>query len=112
MCLNKQHTVGGLNIMKLEYKRDKIKDGSKTVANIKGDKLRSGTGISTLCNVKDNKVRKGSGISTLCNVKNGDIRDGNGISRKAKVKDVRKMIRGSESLSDVLIAAVWQSFIR
>ena len=98
--------------MKLEYRRDQLKDGSKTIANIKGDRLRSGTGISTLCNVKDNKVRKGTGISTLCNVKNGDIRDGNGISRKAKVKDIKKMIKGSESLSDVFVAAVWQMFIR
>ena len=49
--------------MKLEYRRDQLKDGSKTIANIKGDKLRSGTGINTLCNVKDNKVRKGTGIS-------------------------------------------------
>ncbi len=98
--------------MKLEYRRDQLKDGSKTIANIKGDRLRSGTGISTLCNVKDNKVRKGTGISTLCNVKNGDIRDGNGISRKAKVKDIKKMIKGSESLSDVFIAAIWQTFIR
>ena len=98
--------------MKLEYRRDQLKDGSKTIANIKGDRLRSGTGISTLCNVKDNKVRKGTGISTLCNVKNGDIRDGTGSSRKAKVKDIKKMIKGSESLSDVFVAAIWQTFIR
>ena len=55
--------------MKLEYKGDKLKDGSKTIANIRGDKLRSGTGSSTLCNVRDDKVRKGTGTSTLCNVK-------------------------------------------
>ena len=48
----------------------------------------------------------------LCNVRNGDIRDGNGSSRKAKVKDVKKMIRGSDSLSDVFVAAIWQTFIR
>ena len=98
--------------MKLEYKRDQIKDGSKTIANIRGDKLRSGTGSSTLCNVRDDKVRKGTGSSTLCNVRNGDIRDGTGSSRKAKVKDIKRMIRGSESLSDVFISAIWQTFIR
>ena len=98
--------------MKLEYKRDRIKDGSKTIANIRGDRLRSGTGSSTLCNVRDDKVRKGTGSSTLCNVRNGDIRDGTGSSRKAKVKDIKKMIRGSESLSDVFVAAIWQTFIR
>tara|TARA_B110000305_G_scaffold224759_1_gene270634 strand:- start:2482 stop:2778 length:297 start_codon:yes stop_codon:yes gene_type:complete len=98
--------------MKLEYKGDKLKDGSKTIANIRGDKLRSGTGSSTLCNVRDDKVRKGTGSSTLCNVKNGDIRDGTGTSRKAKVKDIKKTIRGSDSLADVYIAAIWQMFIR
>ncbi len=98
--------------MRLEYKRDQLKDGSKTIANIRGDRLRSGSGQTTLCNVRGDNVRKGNGQTTLCNVRNGDIRDRNGQSRKAKVKDIKKMIRGSESLSDVLIAAIWQSFIR
>ena len=98
--------------MKLEYRREQLKDGSKTIANIRGDKLRKGTGTSTLCNVRDDKVRRGTGTSTLCNVKNGDIRDGTGTSRKAKVRDVKKMIKGSESLSDVFLAAIWQTFIR
>ena len=98
--------------MKLEYRREQLKDGSKTIANIRGDKLRKGTGSSTLCNVRDDKVRRGTGTSTLCNVRNGDIRDGTGTSRKAKVRDVKKMIKGSESLSDVFIAAIWQTFIR
>tara|TARA_Y100000741_G_scaffold158037_1_gene119432 strand:+ start:3418 stop:3714 length:297 start_codon:yes stop_codon:yes gene_type:complete len=98
--------------MKLEYRREQLKDGSKTIANIRGDKLRKGSGSSTLCNVRDDKVRRGTGTSTLCNVKNGDIRDGTGTSRKAKVKDVKRMIKGSESLSDVFIAAIWQTFIR
>ena len=98
--------------MKLEYRREQLKDGSKTIANIRGDKLRKGTGSSTLCNVRDDKVRRGTGTSTLCNVRNGDIRDGTGTSRKAKVRDVKKMIKGSESLSDVFLAAIWQTFIR
>ena len=98
--------------MRLEYKRDKLKDGSKTIANIKGDKLRSGTGSTTLCNVRGDKVAKGTGSSTLCNVRNGDIRDGTGSSRKAKVKDIKKRIRGSETLADVYVAAIWQTFIR
>ena len=98
--------------MRLEYRREQLKDGDKTIANIRGDKLRNGTGSSTLCNVRDDKVRRGTGSSTLCNVKNGDIRDGTGSSRKAKVKDIKKMIKGSESLSDVFVAAIWQTFIR
>ena len=98
--------------MKLEYKNDRIKDGSKTIANIRGDRLRRDTGSTTLCNVRNDRVRKGTGSSTLCNVRNGDIRDGSGSSRKAKVKDIKKMIRGSDSLSDVFVAAIWQTFIR
>tara|TARA_Y100000768_G_scaffold387940_1_gene381096 strand:+ start:10 stop:324 length:315 start_codon:yes stop_codon:yes gene_type:complete len=98
--------------VRLEYRREQLKDGGKTIANIRGDKLRNGTGSSTLCNVRDDKVRRGTGSSTLCNVKNGDIRDGTGSSRKAKVKDIKKMIKGSESLSDVFVAAIWQTFIR
>ena len=98
--------------MKLEYKNDRIRDSSKTIANIRGDRLRRDTGTTTLCNVRNDRVRKGTGTSTLCNVRNGDIRDGSGSSRKAKVKDIKKMIRGSDSLSDVFVAAIWQTFIR
>ena len=98
--------------MKLEDKSGQIKNGTKTIANIRGDKLCAGRGSNTLCNVKDDRVRKGIGSTTLCNVKNGDIRDGKGTSRKAKVRDIKKMIRGSDSLSDVFVAAVWQTFIR
>ena len=98
--------------MKLEYKRGHIKNGSKTIANIRRDRLCAGTGTTTLCNVRDDRVRKGTGSTTLCNVKNGDIRDGTGSSRKAQVEDIKKIIRGSDSLSDVFIAAVWQVFIR
>ena len=59
--------------MGLEYKNEQLKDGSKTIANISGDRLRSGTGSSTLCNVRDDRVREGTGSSTLCNVKNGHV---------------------------------------
>ena len=98
--------------MGIKFDGTKVKDGSKTIANFSGDKLRKAAGTSTLCNIRDDKVRRGTGTSTLCNVKNGDIRDGTGTSRKAKVRDVKKMIKGSESLSDVFIAAIWQTFIR
>ena len=58
ICLiNKYILLLGDKFMKLEYKRDQIKDGGKTIANIRRDKLCAGTGTTTLCNVKDDKVR-------------------------------------------------------
>lgn len=98
--------------MRLEYKKEQLKDGSKTIANIKGTALRTGTGSTTLCNISGDNVRKGTGSTTLCNVKNGDIRDKTGSSRKARVRDIKKQIRGAQSLSDVFIAAIWQTFLR
>ena len=98
--------------MKLEYKREQLKDGSKTIANFRGTALRANTSSTTLCNVKGSNVRKATGSTTLFNVKNGDIRDKTGSSRKARVRDIKKQIRGAESLSDVFIAAIWQTFLR
>ncbi|KRP35490.1 MAG: hypothetical protein ABS34_10895 [Opitutaceae bacterium BACL24 MAG-120322-bin51] len=93
--------------MTLEYKNDRILDRGKTLANIKRDRLNEGIGSKPLCNVKDDRIREGIGSSTLCNVKNGDIRENIGSKRLAKVQDIRKQIKNSESLSDTFVAAVW-----
>ena len=79
----------------------------KTLANIKKDRLNSGTGSIAICNVKDDRVRSKTGSSAVCNVKNGVIREKTGSRRLEKVKDIRKEIKNAESLSDVFIAAVW-----
>jgi len=97
--------------MKLEYKRDKIYDGFKVIANIKNSYLREGSGSKTIANIKDGKIRKDNGSLTLCNVKNNDIRKGTGSSRMVRVRDVRKQIKNSDSLSDEFIAAIWYMYI-
>ena len=98
--------------MALEYKNNRLLDRGKTLANIKKDRLNSGTGSSAICNVKDDRVRDKVGSSVVCNVKNGDIREKIGSRRLEKVKDIRKEIKNSESLSDVFVAAVWWYFMR
>ena len=98
--------------MTLEYKNDRISERGKTLANIKRDRLNEGIGSRPLCNVKDDRIRERIGSSTICNVKNGDIREKIGSKRMAKVKDIRKQIKNSESLSDTFVAAVWWYFIK
>ena len=96
----------------MEYKRDRIIEKNKTLANIKKDRLCEGIGSSAICNIKDDRVREKIGSSVVCNVKNGDVREKTGSKRLAKISDIRKEIRNSESLSDPFIAAVWYYFIR
>ena len=98
--------------MALEYKKDKINEGSKTLASIKGDRLNKGTGFTTLCNIKDDKVRDKTGFTVICNIKNGEVREKSGFKRLAKIKDIRKEIKNSESLSDAFVAAVWWYLIK
>lgn len=97
--------------MGYEYKRDKIYFKSSAVANISGSNLREGLGSRTICNIRDGKVREKNGSSTVCNIRNGDVRMGLGSSRIAKIKDIRKQIKNSASLSDEFIAAIWFYFI-
>lgn len=98
--------------MAIEYKNNRLIEGVNTFANVKKDRLNSGTGSSAICNVKDDRVRSKTGSSAVCNVKNGVIREKTGSKRLEEVKDVRKLIKNSESLSDVFVAAVWWFFLR
>ena len=91
----------------MAYKFDgtKLKDGSKTIFNVSGDKIREGTGITTVANVSGDNIRSGTGISTAGNVKNGNLRKGTGISTWMKMRDIEKEISGHTS--DVMRAALW-----
>lgn len=96
----------------MEYKRDRIVNKGKALANIKRDRLCAGTGSSVICNIKDQWVREKTGSSVICNVKNGDVREKTGSKRLVKVSDIRKEIKNSDSLSDSFVAAVWHYFLR
>ena len=96
----------------MEYKRDRIVNKGKTLANIKRDRFCAGTGSISICNIKDERVREKTTSTVVCNVKNGDIREKTSSKRLVKVKDVRKEIKNSESLSDTFVAAVWHYFLR
>ena len=98
--------------MALEYRNNRLIERGKTLANVKKDRLNSGTGSSAICNVKDDRVRSKTGSSAVCNVKYGEIREKTGSKRLKTVKEVRKEIKNSESLSDVFIAAVWWFLMR
>jgi hypothetical protein len=93
--------------MALVYKNSRLTERGKTLANVKKDRLNSGTGSSAICNIKDDRVRSKTSSSVVCNVKNGVIREKTGSKRLEEVKDIRKEIKDSESLSDVFVAAVW-----
>ena len=97
--------------MSYEFRKDKILNRGRTIANIRDGKLREGNGSRTICNIKDDKVRDGNGSSTVLNVKNGDIREKSGSRRLARVRDVRKEIKNGDTFSDVYIAAVWHYII-
>ena len=78
--------------MALEYKNSRLTERGKTLANVKKDRLNSGTGSSAICNIKDDRVRSKTSSSVVCNVKNGVIREKTGSKRLEEVKDIRKEI--------------------
>jgi|GEM_PF-3483800 hypothetical protein len=100
--------------MSLEYKNEKLYERYKShpLANISRDLLREGRGSTVICNIKNDLVRDKRGSTVICNVKNGDVRDKRGSTRKAKIRDIRKEIKNSESLADSFVAAVWHYFLR
>lgn len=94
-----------------KYKFDgtKLKDGSTTIANVKGNDIRDGSGSTTVANIKGDDIRKGNGSTTLFNVKGDDIRQGNGSTRIAKMDDVDDDIDGP---GHVVKAALWLFYCR
>jgi hypothetical protein len=53
-----------------------LKEGSTTIANVKGNEIRKGLSSSVIGNIKGDEIRQGSGSAVLFNVKNDEIRQG------------------------------------
>ena len=99
--------------MALKFDGIKLTDGSKTLANVKGDKIYEGTSSGkTLANVKGDKIYEGtSSGKTLANVKGDKIYQGTSSSTTLfKTSDAAKKI-GSTSQGP-LTAALWYFFCR
>lgn len=94
-----------------KYKFDgkTLKFGSKTIANISGDKIRKGSGSSVEANIRNEQIRKGSGSSVLANVRGRDIRQGSGSSKIATMDDVDKAIEGPGGTTK---AALWFLYVK
>ncbi|WP_412463315.1 hypothetical protein [Halobacteriovorax sp. RT-2-6] len=63
---------------KLKFDGVKLKNGSRTIANVSGDKIRVGTGSRTVLIISGDKVREGTGSRTLFNVKTITYEKGRG----------------------------------
>jgi len=89
-----------------KYKFDgtNLKDGSKTIANVKGNDIRKDTGATVIGNIKGDDIRQKTGATVLFNLKGDDIRQGTGASKIATMKDVDKVIDGP---GKVVKAALW-----
>lgn len=89
------------------YKFDgtKLKDGNKTLYNVRGDKIRDGNGSSTVANVRGDRIREGNGSSTVANLRGDKLRKGNGSSTLIKMDAIEDEIDGHTS--DVIRAALW-----
>ena len=89
-----------------QYKFDGryLKEGGKTIANVKGDKIRKGTSTNVIGNIKGDMIRKGSGTTPLFNLRGDNIRRGSGTTKLATMKDVDKAIDGP---GKIVKAALW-----
>lgn len=96
-----------------KYKFDGIvlKDGSKTIATVKGDKIHEGAGSKVIANIRGDCIRQESGSTVLFSVHGDDIRQGSssGSPKVATMKDVDKAIEGP---GKVVKAALWLFFCR
>lgn len=81
-----------------------LKEGGKTIANVKGNDIREGAGGHVIGNIKGDAIRQGSGGTIIFNVKGDDIRQGSGGSRIGTMKEVDKAIDGP---GKTVKAALW-----
>ncbi len=86
-----------------------LKHNGKTIANVKDDKIREGTGSKVVANIRDDKFREKTGSKVLINLRGSDVRLGSGSSRIASMKDIEKAIDGHGGAT---LAALWYCFVR
>tara|TARA_B100002019_G_C20864371_1_gene400893 strand:- start:70 stop:366 length:297 start_codon:yes stop_codon:yes gene_type:complete len=98
--------------MRLEYKRERLFDGSKTLLSFRKEKICSGTGYSAVCTIRDKKICDKTGYSAVCNVNRDYVCEKTGFKKLIKIKDIRKEIKNSDILSDAHIAAIWWYIIK
>jgi hypothetical protein len=94
---------------KLKFDGERLKDGSKTIANPRDDRLRKGTGTSVLCNIRGDTVREGTGTEVIFDMRGDDLRLGTSTSRIGTMKDVDGAIEGPGGITK---AALWFWFVR
>lgn len=86
-----------------------LKFGSRTIANVSGDRIRKGSGSSTEGNIRNDQIRQGSGSKVIANVRGRDIRQGSGSSKIGTMDDVDKAIEGPGGVTK---AALWVLFVK
>jgi hypothetical protein len=97
---------------KMKFDGSKLKDGSRTVANVRGDKIYDGSGSSKcLVNIRNDKIYEGSGSSKcIANLRRDKLYEGSGSSKTiATTKDIDKAIDGPGGLTK---AALWIAKVR
>lgn len=96
----------------MKFDGSKLKDGSKTVANVRRDKIYDGTGNSKcLVNIRNDKIYEGTGNSKcIANLRRDKLYEGSGNSKTiATMKDIDKAIDGPGGLTK---AALWVAKVR
>ncbi|MFT6067887.1 MAG: hypothetical protein ACJAT2_003642 [Bacteriovoracaceae bacterium] len=93
----------------LKFDGSRLKEGSRTVANVRGEKICKSSGSATIFNIRGDKICEGSGSKTLFNVRGDKICEGSGSKKIATMKDVDKAISGPGKL---IKAALWLCFVR
>jgi len=96
----------------MKFDGSNLKDGSKKLANLRGDRIYDGSGSSKcLVNIRNDKIYEGSGNSKcIANLRRDKLYEGSGNSRTiATMKDIDKAIDGPGGLTK---AALWIAKVR
>jgi hypothetical protein len=93
-----------LEMAKYKFDGTELKDGGKTVANVRGDDIREGSGSHVIGNIRGDDIRQGSGSSVMFNIRGDEIRQGSGSSKIGTMENVHSAIDGP---GKVVKAALW-----